>query len=120
MSVNQEALKKLLVEMDNQLSRTKAELNMCNLQLSRVDTNLHLIQSTKLKLNGLCRDNEPVWQGVGKAFVKTDVNTYLKEVSVDEKEFIENKSSLEKKKHYLDTTLEKTIENMSAIVGPRK
>lgn len=114
---NQEALKKLLVEMDNQLSRSKAELSMCNLQLSRVESNLRLIQSTKLRLNGLCSDNEPVWQGVGKAFVATDVGTYLQAVGRDEKEFAENKSGLEKKKHYLETTLEKTVASMAQIVG---
>ncbi|CAK7906211.1 prefoldin subunit 1 [[Candida] anglica] len=121
MSVNQEALRKLLIEMDNQLSRSKAELSMCNLQLSRVDTNLRLIQSTKSRLNTLCTDGEPVWQGVGKTFVKTDVNTYLKGIATDEKEFSDSKSSLEKKKHYLETTLEKTVDSMSQIVnGDRK
>lgn len=119
MSMNPEALQKLLLEMDNQLNISRAELSMCNLQLDRVNTNLNLIHLTTSSLNKLCntKDNETVWQGVGKAFVKNDVNSYLKEMSTDEKDFKESKENLSKKQHYLETTLEKTLENMTQIVG---
>ena len=103
--------------MDNQLSRTKAELNMVQLQLSRADTNLAMIHQTTSSLNKMCTDHESVWQGVGRAFVQTDVNKYVVGLEKDEKEFSENKSSLDKKKVYLETTLEKTIDNMKQIVG---
>lgn len=119
MSMNPEALQKLLIEMDNQLNVSRAELSMCNLQFDRVNTNLNLIQLTTKSLNKLCNteDNEAVWQGIGKAFVKNDVNTYLKDMSQDEKEFNESKENLSKKKNYLETTLDKTLENMTRIVG---
>lgn len=119
MSMNPEALQKLLIEMDNQLNVSRAELSMCNLQLDRVNTNLNLIQLTNKSLNKVCntKDNEAVWQGIGKAFVKNDVNSYLKEMSQDEKEFNESKVNLSKKKNYLETTLDKTLENMTQIVG---
>mmetsp|Transcript_3791 Transcript_3791/g.3685 ORF Transcript_3791/g.3685 Transcript_3791/m.3685 type:complete len:124 (-) Transcript_3791:108-479(-) len=119
MSMNPEALQKLLIEMDNQLNVSRAELSMCNLQLDRVNTNLNLIHLTTKSLNKLCntKDNEAVWQGIGKAFVKNDVNSYLKEMSQDEKEFNESKENLSKKKNYLETTLDKTLENMTQIVG---
>lgn len=119
MSMNPEALQKLLLEMDNQLNISRAELSMCNLQLDRVNTNLNLIHLTTSSLNKLCntKDNETVWQGVGKAFVKNDVNSYLKEMSTDEKDFKESKENLSKKQHYLETTLEKTLQNMTQIVG---
>lgn len=119
MSMNPEALQKLLIEMDNQLNVSRAELSMCNLQLDRVNTNLNLIQLTNKSLNKVCntKDNEAVWQGIGKAFVKNDVNSYLKEMSLDEKEFNESKENLSKKKNYLETTLDKTLENMTQIVG---
>lgn len=119
MSMNPEALQKLLIEMDNQLNVSRAELSMCNLQLDRVNTNLNLIQLTTKSLNKVCntKDNEAVWQGIGKAFVKNDVNSYLKEMSEDEKEFNESKENLSKKKNYLETTLDKTLENMTQIVG---
>ncbi|CUM62511.1 uncharacterized protein PRCAT00000062001 [Priceomyces carsonii] len=120
MSVNPEALQKLLMEMDNQLNKSRAELSMCNLQLERVDSNINLIKQTSTSLNSLCdvKAGEVVWQGIGKAFVSCDVNSYLTSIDKDEKEFLETKSGLEKKKVYLETTLEKTIDGMSKIVGP--
>lgn len=118
MSMNPEALQKLLMEMDNQLNKSRAELSMCELQLSRVDTNLSLIKQTNKSLSSTCntQDNERVWQGIGKAFIATDVNTYLDEVKNDEKEFLDNKKSLETKKHYLETTLKNTFDNMAKLV----
>lgn len=119
MSVNTQALQQLLIEMDNQLNKTQAELSMCNLQLDRVTTNLSLIKSTSSSLNNLCdvSGREKVYQGVGKAFIQKDVKTYLDEIKEDEKGFLDNKKNLELKKNYLDTTLEKTVENMKQIVG---
>lgn len=117
MSMNPEALQKLLVEMDNQLNKSRAELSMCNLQLDRVHTNLSMINLTTKSLNTVCGNQEDVWQGIGKAFVKTDVDSYIKDISQDEKEFSDSKKSLETKKHYLETTLENTIDNMTKIVG---
>lgn len=119
MSMNPEALQKLLIEMDNQLNKSRAELTMCNLQIDRVNTNLNLIQLTTKSLTKLCdtESNEKVWQGIGKAFVAKDVSKYLKDISKDEKEFLESKKNLETKQNYLETTLEKTIDNMTQLVG---
>lgn len=119
MSVNPEALQKLLLEMDNQLNKTKAELSMCNLQLDRVDTNLNLIKHTTKNLKRLVGDDGEVWQGIGKAFVQTDVKSYVGVLSKDEKEFLETQNNLKTKQNYLETTLENTIKSMTQIVGPK-
>lgn len=118
MSMSGEALQKLLMEMDNQLNKSKAELNMCNMQLERVNTNINMINGTNKSLTAVCntKDNETVWKGIGKAFIQTDVNDYLKEITKDKTEFLDSKKSLETKKHYLETTLEKTVDNMTKIV----
>ncbi|EGV60948.1 hypothetical protein PSN45_001314 [Yamadazyma tenuis] len=119
MSMNPEALQKLLLEMDNQLNKSRAELSMCDLQLSRVETNLNMIKQTTKSLNAVCdtASDEKVWKGVGKAFVATDVNTYLKGVSNDEKEFLDSKKSLQTKQRYLETTLKNTIDHMTKLVS---
>ncbi|EDK37060.2 hypothetical protein PGUG_01158 [Meyerozyma guilliermondii ATCC 6260] len=119
MSVNPQALQKLLMEMDSQLNKSRAELSMCNLQLERTVTNLNIIQKTQKDLSGLCKNNEGVWEGVGKTFVQVPVSDYLQTIEADEKEFTDSKSSLEKKKAYLETTLEKTIDNMTQLVGKK-
>lgn len=120
MSVNPEALQKLLMEMDNQLNKSKAELNMCNLQLDRINTNLNLIKHTSTNLKKLTNsDNDPVWQGIGKAFVKNDVGSYIKTIQGDEKEFLDTQKNLKTKQHYLQTTLDNTITNMTQLVGKK-
>lgn len=111
------AMQKLLMEMDNQLNKSQAELSIVNLQLGRVDTNLKLIEHTRKQIARHCEKDETVWQGIGKAFVGRPTGSYLKEMDADESQFKETKSGLEKKKVYLETTVEKTADNMRQLVG---
>ncbi|AOW25915.1 prefoldin subunit 1 [Candida albicans L26] len=120
--MNQEALQKVLLEMDNQLNKSQAELSMVNLQLDRAMTNLTIIDTTKTKLNKICntQSNEKVWQGCGKAFIGTNVNNYLNQLDKDTKEYQDSKKNLIIKQNYLQTTLQKTVEGMTNIVGGDK
>lgn len=119
MSLDPQSLQKLLIEMDNQLNKSRAELSMCNVQLDRVDTNLKIIDSTTSRLNRLTKPGDHVWKGVGKAFVQNDVGAYIDEIGKDKKEFLETQKLLKTKQHYLETTLEKTIASMTDIVGKK-
>lgn len=119
MSLDPQALQKLLIEMDNQLNKSRAELNMCNIQLERVDTNLKIINSTTSRLNKLTNPGDQVWKGVGRAFVQNDISEYLTKIDDDKKQFKETEKLLKTKKNYLETTLEKTIQNMTEIVGKK-
>lgn len=105
--------------MDNQLNKSRAELSMCNVQLERAVTNLNIIHKTETELKLLCTDGEYVWEGVGKSFVHIPVDDYQTTLKSDAKEFLDSKQSLEKKKNYLETTLEKTIDNMTQLVGKK-
>ncbi|KAK6457869.1 prefoldin subunit 1, component of a chaperone [Scheffersomyces xylosifermentans] len=117
--MDQQALQKLLIDMDNQLNKSRAELSMVNLQIDRVDTNLNLIKTTTKSLNKHCQPTETVWQGVGKAFVAEEAGEYLKKIGADEKSFLDSKKNLSIKKDYLETTLQKTLEGMQQIVGKK-
>lgn len=119
MSLDPQSLQKLLIEMDNQLNKSRAELNMCNLQLERVDANLKIIESTTSRLNKLTSPGDKVWKGIGKAFVQNDVSEYLVKIGEDKKQFAETEKLLKTKKHYLEANLEKTIQNMTEIVGKK-
>ncbi|KAI5959562.1 uncharacterized protein KGF55_005206 [Candida pseudojiufengensis] len=115
--MNQEALQKVLIEMDNQLNKSRAELSMVNLQLDRVNTNLNVINSTNKRLNKLNKQDEQIWQGVGKAFIANTTKNYLDELATNEKEYKSTEKNLKIKQDYLQTTLEKTIDSMTKIVG---
>ncbi|GEQ68503.1 hypothetical protein JCM33374_g2171 [Metschnikowia sp. JCM 33374] len=119
MSLDPQALQKLLIEMDNQLNKSRAELTMCNVQLDRVDTNLKIVDSTSSRLGKLTTPGDVVWKGVGRAFVQNDVTAYLGSLSKDKKDFLETQKSLHTKKHYLETTLENTVKHMTDIVGKK-
>lgn len=120
MSVPPEALQKVLLEMDNQLNKTRSELSLTNYLLAQIDANLNALKLSKANLGKVCTKEERVWQGIGKAFVSKDVSSYLDDVSRDEKNISLAKEALEKKKHYLDTTLNNTLESMARIVNPSK
>lgn len=119
-NMNQEALQKVLIEMDNQLNKSRAELSMVNLQLDRVHTNLNVIKSTNSRLNALNTPDEIVWKGVGKAFVAEKTGSYLEQLSSDEKGYQDTEKNLKIKQDYLQTTLEKTVDSMTKIVGEKK
>lgn len=117
MSLDPQALQKLLLEMDSQLNKSRAELSMCNVQLSRAATNIGIVETTERKLNKLSKPEDPVWRGVGRAFLKTETSKYLEQINNDKKEFLESQKSLKTKQHYLETTLENTLKSMTDIVG---
>ncbi|CCG22459.1 Pfd1 protein [Candida orthopsilosis Co 90-125] len=119
-NMNQEALQKVLIEMDNQLNKSRAELSMVNLQLDRVHTNLNVIKSTNSRLNALNAPDETIWQGVGKAFIAEKTGNYLDQLSEDEKGYKDTEKNLKIKQDYLQTTLEKTVNSMTKIVGEKK
>ncbi|WPK23228.1 hypothetical protein PUMCH_000457 [Australozyma saopauloensis] len=117
MSLDPQALQKLLLEMDSQLNKSRAELSMCNVQLNRVETNISIVENTSSKLKELTKPEDSVWKGVGRAFLKTDTTQYLDQINKDKKEFLETQKGLKTKQHYLETTLENTIKSMTDIVG---
>lgn len=126
--MNQEALQKVLIEMDNQLNKSQSELSMINLQLDRINHNLKIIDTTKNKLNNIIigddsnhhyQSNEKIWQNCGKAFISTNFKTYLNQLNKDNKDYQDIKKSLIIKQDYLKTTVEKTIEGMTNIVGKK-
>lgn len=117
MSLDPQALQKLLLEMDSQLNKSRADLAICNAQLKRVDTNVKFVETADRNLRELVDLLDPVWRGVGRAFLKTETSEYLDQINKDKKEFLETHRLLKTKQHYLETTLENTIKSMSDVVG---
>lgn len=117
MSLGNQALQKLLLEMDSQLNKSRAELSMCNAQLSRVSKNVSIVENTIKKLSKISKPEDPAWRGVGRAFLKTSTSKYLEQINKDKTEFLETQKLLNTKQHYLETTLENTVRSMTDIVG---
>ncbi|CDK25445.1 unnamed protein product [Kuraishia capsulata CBS 1993] len=113
MSIPQEALKKMLFEMQTQVQQTRAELTACESQINRNRTNIKVADLTIAELEG----TEEVWEGVGRAFFQTSAKTYSNSLNEDKRVLATQTVALEKKKHYYETTLEKTIDAVNKIIG---
>ncbi|ODV95666.1 hypothetical protein PACTADRAFT_69185 [Pachysolen tannophilus NRRL Y-2460] len=118
MSIPEVALRKTLIEMDNQLQKNKSELSITDLQLQRQLTNLKIADLTIKELT----DDKPqyVWENCGKMFFKTDLNTYNDKLNNEKKIIDEQVNALTKKKHYLETSLNVTFDNMKKYLAPQK
>lgn len=130
MSIPQEALKKvsqpdlcpastlltptqMLYEMQTQVQQTRAELTSCESQINRNRTNMKVADLTIAELQG----TDEVWEGVGRAFFQTSSKTYADSLNDDKRVLAAQTVALEKKRHYHETTLEKTIEAVNKIIG---
>lgn len=120
MSLDPQLLHKMLMEMDSQLNRAQAELSMCNVQLERADTNIKIVDSTQARLAKVTSPGDSVWQGVGRAFVRCSVDSFLDKIAADKRGYEETRKLLKTKQNYLETTLENTVKGMQDIVGTTK
>ncbi|GMM32594.1 hypothetical protein DAMA08_053390 [Martiniozyma asiatica (nom. inval.)] len=58
-----------------------------------------------------------VWQAVGRSFVEIPVSKHLNEIKESISENINNVNNLNKKKHYLETSIKNTTESLQKIQG---
>ncbi|ODV84011.1 hypothetical protein CANARDRAFT_29464 [[Candida] arabinofermentans NRRL YB-2248] len=116
MSMSQDSLQKLMIEMEDQLSNNQKDLNVTKSNLG------HLIQQNKvlnLQISEIKRSKvDSVWQSSGKAFLKINTDNYLKKLQDDMDENKEMIKSLKKKQEYLETSIEKTYEHINRFITP--
>lgn len=105
---------KMLIEMDAQLQKNKSELDITEISLSKLNQNNKIIELSKDEIKNSNVEN--VWKGIGKIFIKENTNDYINELNNDKKEYDEQINSLNKKKHYLETSIEKTFDSMNQII----
>jgi len=102
--------------MDQQLQSNKSELQLVSLQLDRkiVDSKVADITIKELETGGSNKDQ--IWEGVGKIFMSSSINDYKERIIDDLQTINEQIKALKIKKDYLQTSLEKTIDNMNSII----
>ncbi|KAH3665766.1 hypothetical protein OGAPHI_003954 [Ogataea philodendri] len=102
--------------METQLNEKQEELNVTNVVLARLAQQNRVLelQIQEIKNSG----NEKVWESCGKAFLGTPVKDYETKLNQQIKDNKDSVNSLEKKKHYLETTVKTTFDNMSKFLGP--
>ncbi|KAH3683969.1 hypothetical protein WICPIJ_005044 [Wickerhamomyces pijperi] len=116
MSVNPEALQKLLMEMNAQIQQNQADYQLVQQQIDRHSTNSQIATLTIQELEDNGSANGLVWEGVGKMFIAKKVDEYKDQMAKDKKLLDDQVKNLNVRKDYLKTSIEKTSKTMQSII----
>lgn len=115
MSVNENALQSILVEMDTQLKQNSASLQIVSAQISQKEATERLLKATVKEIESSAPGSH-VWEGVGKVFIQTPVAEYTDKLNKDEESNKDQLKALNIKRDYLKLSVEKTAKSMQAIL----
>lgn len=100
--------------MHTQLQTQRDDLRNANIMLSDLKTRNQMIDASIKEIDG--SNDKSVWASCGKAFIKEDTGAYKTKLR-DEKDTNEGLiSDVEKKKNYLETSLNTTLDNMNRLL----
>ncbi|EPE32369.1 Prefoldin [Glarea lozoyensis ATCC 20868] len=114
MSISNEALQKLVQEIETQAVQSQQQIALVKSQMASKQREMRMLQLTSSEVSTLPPDT-PVYEGVGKMFVLspiTGVDTRLKAETQELKSDVEN---LGKKLQYLETTYKNSREHIDQI-----
>ncbi|CAI1506883.1 hypothetical protein SEUBUCD646_0J00410 [Saccharomyces eubayanus] len=101
-------------EMTASLRNSRTQLDMVNQQLAYLDRQEKLAELTKKELESYPTDK--LWRSCGKSFILQEKAKYVNDLSHDENVLLEQRKTLKIKQNYLETSVEKTIENLKAMM----
>ncbi|EDO18992.1 hypothetical protein Kpol_2002p63 [Vanderwaltozyma polyspora DSM 70294] len=101
-------------ELTTNLRNVKIQLDTVSQQLMHLETQEKLAEVTTKELESY--PNDQIWKACGKAFVLQDKSKYVTDLKEDVGTLKEQKKALNIKRDYLDTTLEKTVDGLKAIM----
>ncbi|QGN13847.1 prefoldin subunit 1 [Kluyveromyces marxianus] len=102
-------------EMANSLRNSRSQLAMTLAQLEQVQRQKKIAELTEKELTSY--DNEKVWRSCGKMFIQQEKQSYTGDLKHDEKLLEEQVKALEQKRHYLQTTVDNTVESLRRVMG---
>lgn len=115
MSISNEALQKLLREIETNHVKSQQEISLARSQLASKQREKRLAQLTSTEISSLA-PGTPLYEGVGKMFVsipapelKDKLESQTKQVDIDI-------DGLSKRLHYLETTAKNSQEHIEAML----
>ena len=105
----------IVKEMANPLRNSRSQLDMTLTQLEQLQRQRKIAEVTGKELNNY--ENDKVWRSCGKMFLQEDKSSYISDLSHDEKLLDEQIKTLEQKRHYLQTTVDNTVESLRRVIG---
>lgn len=114
MSIPNEALQKLVEEIESQAISAQREISLVKTAVSTKQRDIRMLELTGSEVKQLSKDTR-VYEGVGKMFVFSPTTDVEKRLSSETAELKSDISNLNKKLYYLETTYKNSQEQMSKI-----
>ncbi|RPB25741.1 Prefoldin [Terfezia boudieri ATCC MYA-4762] len=115
MSIPNEALQKLLQEIEARATLSHQQLQVVRGQVAGKQRDIRLNQLTITELESLPKDTN-VYEGVGKMFVLVPMDNVKSRLEGEVKALSSDVEDLNKKLQYQEMTFQKTQENISALL----
>ncbi|APA14906.1 hypothetical protein sscle_13g096760 [Sclerotinia sclerotiorum 1980 UF-70] len=115
MSISNEALQKLVNEIQSQAIQAEQQISVVKSQISLKQREIRLLELTSTEVSTLPPSTN-VYEGVGKMFVFSPTANVDKRLKSETKELKSDIDNLGKKLQYLETTYEKSTENIARIL----
>jgi len=118
MSIPNEALQKLVQEIESQAVAAQQQINIVKSQISNKQREIRMLQLTSEEVSTLPGDTN-VYEGVGKMFVFSPIGDVNKRLGTETSELRSEVENLGKKLLYLETTHKNSREHIDQIFKSR-
>ncbi|KAL4811209.1 Prefoldin [Aspergillus unguis] len=115
MSIPNEALQKLLQEIEARVITSQQQIGITKAQMTSKSRDIRMLELTSKELETLPGETK-IYEGVGKMFVSVPRTTVDKRITSESGEIKKEIENLEKRMHYLETTHKNSRENLEAIL----
>ncbi|KAL3480605.1 Prefoldin [Aspergillus californicus] len=119
MSIPNEALQKLLQEIETRVITSQQQIGITKAQMTTKQRDIRMLELTSKEIGSLPGDTN-VYEGVGKMFVAVPRQAVDKRISIESKEAKTDIENLEKRMHYLEMTFKNSRENLEQILKSGK
>ncbi|KAJ5086616.1 hypothetical protein NUU61_007923 [Penicillium alfredii] len=115
MSIPNEALQKLLQEIESRAISSQQQMQLTKAHMTAKQRDIRMLQLTSKELSELPSET-PVYEGVGKMFVNVPIDAVNKRLTSERSEASSEINNLEKKLHYHETTHKNSRDNLEQIL----
>ncbi|KAF1810329.1 Prefoldin, partial [Eremomyces bilateralis CBS 781.70] len=115
MSIPNEALQKILIEIEQKASFSQQQISIVKSQMAAKSRESRMLQLTAKEVESLPVETK-VYEGVGKMFIETPAPAVKKRLQSETEGLKSDMTNLEKKLHYLETTYKNSIDNLEQLL----
>ncbi|KAG9239457.1 Prefoldin [Amylocarpus encephaloides] len=114
MSISNEALQKLVQEIETQAIQSQQQITTVKSQMALKQREMRMLQLTSSEISTLPAET-PVYEGIGKMFVSSPIAEVDKRLNKETSEIKSDVENLGKKLQYLETTHKNSREHIDQI-----